>query len=106
MSSLPSSNGARARPAQAGLARYRLDIALRVLAATGGAYALAAASAYCMALLLPVSRIDAVLASTMLAFLIFAVAAMWSFRCASLVRLWVGLLAATAIMWALARFLI
>ena len=79
---------------------------MRVLVASGGAYALSAAAAYCMALLLPMSRVDAVLTAGMLAFVIFALAAMWSFRCASLVRLWVGLLVPTLILWAVARFIL
>jgi len=106
MSSLPSKSGAPGRQTQGSLARYRLDVALRVLAGSGGAYALAAVAAYCLALLLPMPRVDAVLVSTMLAFVIFTLAAMWSFRCMSLVRLWVGLLAPTLILWAVARFLL
>lgn len=106
MSSVSSPRDARQGRTPRSVARYRLDIGLRLLAASAGAYALAAGAAYCLALVLPLSRIDAVLTSTMLAFVIFAVAAMAAFRCASLVRLWVGLLAPTFILWAAARFLL
>lgn len=104
MSSRPYPGESRVGRHPGSLARYRLDIALRVLAASGGAYTLAAFCAHWLALLLPMARVDAVLTASMLAFVIFTIAAMWSFRCASQFRLWTVLLVPIAILWAAARF--
>lgn len=77
-----------------GLGRYRVQVALRAVAAVGGGYALAAASAAAGALglqSLGLARPDATLAATMLSFVIHAVAAMWAFGCTSAVRAWAGI---------------
>ncbi len=82
----------RALPAS--LARYRLAVASRALAAIGGGYALAAAAAAALAQALPslgMPRADAVLTATMLAFVLHAVAALWAFGCASAWRAWGGI---------------
>lgn len=80
--------------AHPGLARYRVQVALRAVAAVGGGYVLAAASAAAGALgfqSLGLARPDATLAATMLSFIVYAIAAMWAFGCASAVRAWVGI---------------
>jgi hypothetical protein len=97
----------RATPAQApapSILRYRLQIASRAAAAIFGGYALGASTATVLAAALPLPRVDAVLLTTMLAFIVHAVAAMWAFRCASLTRLWTGLLAPSAVCWAIAHY--
>jgi hypothetical protein len=92
------------------LLRYRAAVASRAVAAIGGGYLLSAACAATGAralVWLGVDRADAALGSTMLAFILYAVAAMWAFGCASAWRAWaviglpgagLGLLA-----WMLAR---
>lgn len=92
------------------LLRYRAAVASRAVAAIGGGYLLAAACAATGAralVWLGMERADAALASTMLAFIIHAVAAMWAFGCASAWRAWavIGLPGAglAALAWMLAR---
>lgn len=98
---LPASTAAdttRRRPAAA-LTRYRWHIAARALAATGVNYVLCSLFAALAALALThagLSKVDAVLASTMLTFILFGCIAMWAFHCASNRRLWVMLACATA----------
>lgn len=73
------------------LLRYRMAVASRAVAAIGGGYLLSAASASVGARALVglgVARADAALATTMLAFILYAVAAMWAFGCASAWRAW------------------
>jgi len=89
-----------------GLGRYRVQVALRAVAAIGGGYALAAASAAAGALgfqSLGLARPDATLTATMLSFVIHAIAAMWAFGCSSAVRAWAGIglpaLALTLFTW-------
>lgn len=94
----------RKPPAQSitpGLARYRWNIALRSLAATGGGYVLAAASAAWLGRLLPalgMSRLEAVAAATMLAFIVHACAAIWAFAVASTWRATLGILLPAAVL--------
>lgn len=90
------------------LSRYRWAIASRSVAAIFGGYGLAATFAACMSLALPLvgmSRPDAVLTATMLAFVLHAVAALWAFSCASAWRTWAGILIPAALLallaWAL-----
>lgn len=73
------------------LLRYRAAVASRAVAAIGGGYLLSAASAAVGARVLVwlgVARADAALGTTMLAFIVYAVAAMWAFGCASAWRAW------------------
>ena len=73
------------------LLRYHVAVASRALAAIGGGYLLSAACAATGAramVWLGVERADAALGSTLLAFIIYAVAAMWAFGCASAWRAW------------------
>lgn len=88
----PASKAGTAPPS---LSRYRWTIASRSVAAIFGGYGLAAAFSACMSLVLPLagmSRPDAVLSATMLAFVLHAIAALWAFSCASAWRTWVGIL--------------
>jgi len=84
-----------------GLARYRWTIALRSIAAVGGGYVLAAASADWLGRLLPIlgmSRLEAVATATMLAFIVQACAAIWVFAVASTRRAIVGIVLPAAVM--------
>lgn len=94
----------RPAPAQAAttaLTRYRLAIALRSLIAIFGGYVLAAAGATCLGYLLPalgMTRLDAVLTATMLAFVVHACAAIWVFAAAGIWRAALGVLVPAAIL--------
>ena len=85
--------------------RYRWAVASRALAAVGGGYALAAATAAGLGLMLAqadMARADAVLAATMLSFVVHAVAVLWAFGCATAWRAWLGIVlpAAPLAAWA------
>ncbi|EJL85094.1 Protein of unknown function (DUF3649) [Herbaspirillum sp. CF444] len=73
------------------LLRYRLDVAARVLAAIVGGYALAAAAAALLAVLLPMPRAEAVIAATLLSFIVFCCAVLWVFAARTAWRAWAGL---------------
>ncbi|MEJ5030478.1 DUF3649 domain-containing protein [Comamonas sp. MYb69] len=81
-------------PPAASLLGYRARVASRAIAAIGGGYALAAASAAAGAVgfqELGMARVDATMAATMLAFVVYAIAAMWAFGCATALRAWLGI---------------
>jgi len=87
---------------------YRAAVLSRAAAAVFGGYALSAAVAAGVGLLLAdagMRRADAVLAATMFAFLAHAIAALWAFGCASARRAWLGIglpaLLLGAIAWAM-----
>ena len=80
------------------IARYRLMVASRILAAVVVGYALTSAVSILLALLLPVSKAEAVLASTMLSFAIYAAVVIWVFQARSAARAWVGLLVPLAVL--------
>lgn len=77
---------------------YRAGVAARLLAAIAGGYALTAISMSLLAVLLPASRVDAVMTATLLSFPVYAVAIMWAFAARSARRAWIGLLAPAAIL--------
>ena len=82
--------GARPQPS---LRRYRAAVASRAVVAVAGGYLLAAAGAAVGAhamVRLGMPRADAALASTLLSFIVHAVAALWAFGCASAWRAWAG----------------
>lgn len=98
---LTSSRKPPAPSAIPGLARYRWNIALRSIAAIGGGYVLAAASADWLGRLLPVlgmSRLEAVATATMLAFIVHACAAIWAFAVASTSRATLGIVLPAAVL--------
>ncbi|MDR5172069.1 DUF3649 domain-containing protein [Methylobacillus flagellatus] len=78
-------------------ARYRLAVASRIVAAVVAGYALASAVSILFALLLPVSKAEAVLASTMLSFAVYAGIVIWVFHARSATRAWIGLLVPLAV---------
>lgn len=80
------------------IARYRWMVASRMLAAVVVGYALTSAVSILLALLLPVSKAEAVLASTMLSFALYAGIVIWVFQARSATRAWVGLLVPLAVL--------
>jgi hypothetical protein len=87
------------------MGRYRWAVASRAMAAALGGYALASATAAGVGLALARSgsnSVDAVLWATMLGFVVHAMAALWAFGCANARRAWLGIVAPTALLVALA----
>lgn len=87
---------------------YRLGVGARAVAAILGGYALAAAATAFLALLLPalsLSRADAVMASTLFSFTVYACAVLWVFAARSAARAWLGLLLPAALLAGAATFL-
>lgn len=78
-------------------ARYRWMVASRVLAAVLGGYALTSAATVVMALVWPLPQAEAILASTMLSFALYAGVIVWIFSAKRLRTLWLGLVIATAV---------
>ncbi|WP_153110217.1 iron transporter [Propionivibrio limicola] len=72
--------------------RPRLNTALRSLLAIFGGYGLAALTSATLALALPLARVDAVMAATMIAFFVYLLAVIWAFATATLARAFGGLL--------------
>jgi hypothetical protein len=77
--------------------RYRAAVAARALAAIPGGYALSAAWAAALALILPAARVEAALTATMTALVIYPCAVMWCFGARTAPRAIAGLLAAGAL---------
>lgn len=87
------------------MAHYRWAITSRALAAVLGGYAVSAlfcAAAGLSLLHTGTSRLDAVMTATMLAFVVHALSAIWSFRARSASRVWVGIGIAAALLGGLA----
>jgi len=76
--------------------RYRTAVAIRACAAILGGYAVSAAWAAALALLLPAPRVEAALTATMTALVIYPCAAMWCFGARTTRRAIGGLLLAAA----------
>ncbi|SOE52488.1 FIG024006: iron uptake protein [plant metagenome] len=79
-------------------ARYRLLVLSRIVVAALGGYALASAMAVLLALAWPLPRAEAVMASTLLSFVWYAVAVIWVFSVRSVLRAWIGILGVTAVL--------
>ena len=77
--------------------RYRLQVLSRIVAATVGGYALAAAATVLLTVLWPLPRAQAVLAANMLSFVWYTIAVMWVFSTKSTTRAWVGMVLPTAV---------
>lgn len=78
--------------------RYRLGVASRAIAAIVGGYALAAASTAVLSLVLPLSRVDAVMTATLLSFTVYTCAAIWVFAARDALRAWLGIGVPTVVM--------
>lgn len=77
---------ARAAAPAPDLKSYRRQIASRAVAALLGGYTLGSATAACLGAALAalgMARLEAVMAATMLGYVLMAVAAIWAFSCAS-----------------------
>lgn len=72
--------------------RYRLAVLSRVIAAGVGGYTLTALCTACLALSLPLPRVEAAVSATLPAFLILCLAVIWVFAARSAWRAWFGLL--------------
>ncbi len=83
-------------------ASRRWAVASRVVAAALGGYALSSAATVVMALLWPAPLAQAVLWATMLSFGVYTVAVIWVFTTRSAARAWMGMLAGTVLLSALA----
>lgn len=79
-------------------ATYRWQVASRVLAAAVGGYVLASVCTVLLALWWPIPRAQAVLASTMLSFVWYTLAVIWTFSARSATRAWVGLVLAIVLL--------
>lgn len=79
----------------AGLARYRWAVASRAIAAVLGGYALASAAAACLAVWLPMTRVDAVVTASMLGFVVYTIGVVWVFATRNTWRAWVGIMIPT-----------
>jgi hypothetical protein len=77
---------------------YRLGVLSRTVAAIGGGYGVAALTATVIALYLPAARADAAITGTLVAFVVYAGAAMWVFAARTALRAWVGLLVPAALL--------
>jgi hypothetical protein len=82
--------------------RYRGNVAARVLAATFGAYGVAACLAMAVARLGAGGRIDAVIAGTLCAYLAVPAVAIWAFLARGPWRAWGGVVVLTALFGGLA----
>lgn len=71
--------------------RYRAGVAVRALGAVFGGYLLSALAASVIAVALPTVRLEAAVAATMLAFVVYPCAVMWVFAARSAARALVGL---------------
>lgn len=85
--------------------RYRLQVLSRIVAATVGGYALAAAATVLLTVLWPLPRAQAVLAANMLSFVWYTIAVMWVFSTKSATRAWVGMVLPTALIAVLSAVL-
>lgn len=82
--------------------RHRCGVAMRLLAATAGAYGLAALVAIACARGLPLDRIEAVSIGTLAALVVMPLAAMACFWARSAGRAWAGIVLAGALLGAVA----
>lgn len=67
-------------------------VAMRVVAAILGGYAMAALASIVCATLLPIGRAEAVLTGMLLSFAVYAGTVVWVFAARTALRAWVGLL--------------
>jgi hypothetical protein len=79
--------------------RRAAGITARAIAAVAGGYALASLSAVALTVILPLSRLDAVLTGMMVSFAVYAAAVIWVFAAPSAARAW-GWMGAAAVVLA------
>jgi hypothetical protein len=78
--------------------RYRWMVASRVFIAAIGGYALTSAATIFLALVWPLPKAQAVMASGMLSFTLYAVIVIWVFSIASVKRAWCWIIGATLVL--------
>lgn len=78
--------------------RYRLAVASRAVAAILGGYGLASAASACLAVWLPMQRVDAVVTATMASFVVYTCGVIWVFATRNAWRAWAGILLPTAVL--------
>ncbi len=78
--------------------QYRLQVTSRILAAALGGYAVASAMTVFLALVWPIPPAQAVLSSTLLSFIWYAVAVIWVFSVKRVSRAWAGVILATLVL--------
>nr|WP_145550148.1 iron transporter [Variovorax boronicumulans] len=78
--------------------RYRLTVLSRLLAGIGLGYVLSALSAAALSLFLPMPRPEAVITGTLVSFVVFACAVLWSFAARSVWTAWVALATPSALL--------
>ncbi|RIV80915.1 iron transporter [Aurantiacibacter xanthus] len=79
-------------------ARYRWTVASRVAAAALGGYALTSAATVVLTLLWPLPKAQALLAASMLSFVLYTIVVLWAFHCRSLRRVWTVMALGTAML--------
>ncbi|ARP75856.1 MULTISPECIES: DUF3649 domain-containing protein [Bordetella] len=82
----------KAPAAGAHMLHYRVAVTSRALAAILGGYAVSSAAAACLAVWLPMRRVDAVVAALMLSFVVYTCAVLWVFATRNAWRAWAGVL--------------
>ena len=82
-------------------ASYCLAVASRALAAIIGGYALTALATTALAIFLPLSRSEASMTATLLAFVIYTCVVLWVFATRSATRAWLGIVATGVVLGAL-----
>ncbi|PVZ26138.1 Protein of unknown function [Pseudomonas sp. URIL14HWK12:I9] len=70
--------------------RYRLAVTSRIVAAIVGGYLVAVLASLCVSWGLPMARLQAVMTAMMISFVVWLVAVIWCFACASATRAWLG----------------
>ena len=78
--------------------RYRWMVASRVFIAAIGGYALTSAATIFLAMVWPLPKAQAVMAATMVSFVLYAVVVIWVFSVASARRAWIGVIGATLVL--------
>lgn len=77
---------------------YRLAVVSRAVAAIAGGYGVSSLAAVAIALYLPTPPVEAAIAGTLAAFVVYPCAAIWVFAVRSAWRAWGGLLALAAVL--------
>ena len=75
---------------------YRLAIVSRTTAAIIGGYSVAASATALLAVLLPLTRADAVITATLLSFIVYTCAVLWVFAARNTWQAWIGIVVPTA----------
>lgn len=70
---------------------WRIEVAVRAVAAIFGSYALAAAIAFAVARLLPIERVEAMTVATLVSYLAIPAGAVWAFAARTPWLAWAGL---------------